>query len=307
MARLVHPEWKEFEVAVAHFVQALAPNSMVRHNLFLPDKHTGLPRQRDVWIEAKICNHFPIKVYISCKRTTRKLSQQDIDAFNGELISSGAQKGVIYSFRGFTKPAVQKAKELEICCCRLYHNSPPDLPKVLVFHGTYIYRPTIQLLVSGYPASFKTWNEILCLNVLSDGQQKKAIDVIGEKYLKSESEAASCISPGIVGPPDWSDEIVLHPSSPEMSQFNVTIMGRWKVYRGKLNAYLINGSYSFTENEFIGSQTTPVIDTQGTSPGPDWELLPERPQKDDGVRLIFFGSSVNSILQNNVGPQVLHK
>src|SRR3990167_7095920 len=90
-------QWEQFEKAIAAFVQALDPEANVQHDVKLPDIHTRRPRQRDVWIEAKVCKHYPVKIYLSCKRLKRKMNEQDIDAFNGELISSGAHKGVIYS------------------------------------------------------------------------------------------------------------------------------------------------------------------------------------------------------------------
>ena len=127
------PKWKEFEKAVARFVGALDPKAKVNHDVKLPDFHTSKPRQRDVWIEAKVCNHFPINVLISCKRLKRKLNQKDIDAFNGELASSEARLGVLYSYSGFTVNAIEKAKRLGISCCRLFENKSPDIPLNLIF------------------------------------------------------------------------------------------------------------------------------------------------------------------------------
>ena len=91
--------------------------------LGFPDKHTGKPRQRDVFIQTKICGIIPVKILISCKKYKRNLNQKDIDHFNGELISSGANKGVIYSYSGFNKNAIEKSKVLDICCCRLYNTA----------------------------------------------------------------------------------------------------------------------------------------------------------------------------------------
>ena len=61
------PEWKQFEVAVANFLTALDPNARVTHDAKIDDAHTGKPRQRDVWIEAKVCQLFNLKILVSCK------------------------------------------------------------------------------------------------------------------------------------------------------------------------------------------------------------------------------------------------
>gem|GEM_PF-1982878 len=94
-------EWEDFERAVAAFVKALTPGARITHNARLPDRHTGRLRQRDVWIEARI-GPFPVAILVSCKRLKRKINEQDLDAFIGELSSSGAHKGVLYSLAGRT-------------------------------------------------------------------------------------------------------------------------------------------------------------------------------------------------------------
>jgi hypothetical protein len=119
------PRWKSFEIAVAQFASAMDPRAHVQWNVRTPDLDTGHPRQRDVWIKATLCGIFPITVLVSCKRHRRKLHEGDIDSFIGELGSSRANLGVIYSFRGFTTPALEKAKARGICCCRLYRMSLP--------------------------------------------------------------------------------------------------------------------------------------------------------------------------------------
>ena len=122
------PAWKQFEIAVRNFVAALDPSAEITHDAIIPDIDTGLPRQRDVWVEAKFGQHFPIKILLSCKYWEEKLNVQDIDAFLGELRSSGAHKGVIYARTGFTQPAIGKALANDVWCCLLYRNQPPDLP-----------------------------------------------------------------------------------------------------------------------------------------------------------------------------------
>ena len=116
MSKLQHNRrlgWREFEIAVAQFLQTLDPASRVIHDLKQPDGDTGHSRQRDVWIETRFGGHIPIKILVSCKRKKAKLSQQDIDAFRGELLSSNAGMGILYSFSGFTKPALEKRNALE--------------------------------------------------------------------------------------------------------------------------------------------------------------------------------------------------
>lgn len=77
--------WQLFERAVAALCQALAPDATVTHDAKILDVDIGSRRQRDVWIEALIGGHFPVKVLVSCKRYARKVTVQQVDAFLGEL------------------------------------------------------------------------------------------------------------------------------------------------------------------------------------------------------------------------------
>jgi Restriction endonuclease len=146
------PAWQRFEVAVASFCAALDPSAKVSHNVKTPDRDTGTPRQRDVWIEARLCDHFPVKALVSCKRYKRKLNQQDMDTFLGELRSSQAQVGVLYSYSGFSKNAVSKGRAAGVSCCRLYADQPPDLPELISF-ASYFWRSRIELQLPAPPIS----------------------------------------------------------------------------------------------------------------------------------------------------------
>src|SRR5260221_6570923 len=146
------PAWKQFELAVAQFLQALDPAAKVRHDVTIPDFDTGEPRQRDVWIEVNVCQHIPITILVSCKRYRTKLNEKHIDDFIGEIRSASANKGVLYSFTGFTNQAIAKATRTKISCCRLYDNQPADLPSLLLFPSLFICKPAFRLgLSSNFP------------------------------------------------------------------------------------------------------------------------------------------------------------
>lgn len=80
---------------MAGFLQALDPSARVIRDVMTPDRETSLPRQRDVWIETTFGGHLPLTILVSCKRTKAKISQQEMDAFRGELMASSASLGVL--------------------------------------------------------------------------------------------------------------------------------------------------------------------------------------------------------------------
>jgi hypothetical protein len=71
----------------------------------------------------------------------------------------------------------------------------------------------------------------------------------------------------------------------------------------------LNGSYNFTNNEFIGSLSTPAIDTYSRHPGSGWELINTPPSKSE-LRLIKSvciktGGNVKEALLENLGPKIV--
>jgi hypothetical protein len=306
---LTTPKWKEFENAVAKFVAALDPKAIVTFDVRLPDVHTSKPRQRDVWVEAKVCNHFPVTVLISCKRLRKKIDQQNIDAFNGELLSSGARLGVLYSYSGFTPNAVEKAKKLGISCCRLYVNEPSDIPDKLIFVESYCCTPRMSISVIApfeKQWNLKIWNDLFSLQFEDEGSPILFIDAIVRSYFKGEEEAVSKVKETFF-PSNWARILECIEEKPIKKMIGIIIRGFWNVYEGRLEAHLLNGSYNFLNDEFLGSLSTPSIDTQSSHPGPGWILLDAPPQKTNlkpirGLFIMSGGNAKESLLEK-LGPR----
>lgn len=55
----------------------------------------------------------------------------------------------------------------------------------------------------------------------------------------------------------------------------VGVQSRWAIFRARTEAWLVNGSYNFTGEDFRGSIATPSIDTWSSDPGPGWEPIDE--------------------------------
>jgi hypothetical protein len=306
---LAVPKWKEFENAVAKFVAGLDPKGKVSSDVKLPDGHTSKPRQRDVWVEANVCHHFPVKVLISCKRLRRRLNQQDIDAFNGELLSSRAHLGVLYSYSGFTLNALEKAKKLGISCCRLFDNEPPNIPDNLVFMSSYCCTPRISLsVVSPLDREWdlKTWSDLFSLQFEDDGSPMFVIDAVVRSYFEGEKEAVRKATESFF-PSNWARMLECIEEKPIKKAIKIIIRGSWNVFEGRLEAHLLKGSYNFSSGEFMGSLSTPVIDTQSSHPGPGWILLNAPPVNSafrpiQGVFIMSGGNAKGPLLEQ-LGPR----
>jgi hypothetical protein len=62
----------------------------------------------------------------------------------------------------------------------------------------------------------------------------------------------------------------------------------WSVYRAKPEAWLLNGSYSFSTDAFAGSSSTPFVDQGGTHPGPGWDLIQTEEIDETRTRVLIY-------------------
>jgi hypothetical protein len=276
-------DWQLFEKAVAAFLKTLGPESHVTWNYKESDPETKELRQRDVWIETKVYN-ITIKILISCKRYRTKLHSTHIEAFRGELLSSSAHKGVIYAFAGFGKPAIEKAKKLNISCCRLYQNQPADLPELVI--PQYCCHSIISIHIGGDRQKWgiSTWDDVFTLTVDRAGEHVPLEKILAQEIEKGQELGVVKAATGEeLLPNDWQWGIEI--AQEDRPPLQIALVGRWGFYAGDTDATLLSGAYSFTENEFHGTQTGPAIDLQGKNPGPDWTKLQGRPTL-PGMRLL---------------------
>jgi hypothetical protein len=224
--------WEQFEVAVERCVAALDPRVTVRRNVKLPDRDTGRLRQRDVWIETTICSLFPVKVLISCKHWATKLDEGDIDAFVGELRSSGAHKGVIYSAGGYTDPAILKAQALGISCCKLYQTEPADIPESLMF-AFYCCTPQYRIRIE--LEGRRAWSDVLLADIFSRpaavaDSSETLLDELVREFHSAEAEAVKEAEKGPCHLKAWALSVRLEGSFP----LTLILEGRWVIYRASL-------------------------------------------------------------------------
>lgn len=262
--------WKQFELAVAALLKALDPSAVVSHDTYIADQDTGTPRQRDVWIETTFGGHFAIKILVSCKRKSAKISQQDMDAFIGELRSSGAHKGVLYSYRGFTKPALAKAERLGISCCVLHSDSPPHIPEMLAFSAFHFAEEQRLTLDPAPPAPGLSWQDIIELPTTTSEGDKPAIEQLAQLYHRDDDAVQSRL--GELPPPCRVVEVPVSIPGQERAS-RMIVESFWRVHRAKIEAWCVNGSYSLTDKDFKGTIATPAVDTWSNDPGPGWELV----------------------------------
>lgn len=268
MGKKKTPEWREFEKAVAEFHRSLDPNARVEHDVRLPDKQTGSPRQRDVWIEGKVSG-IQVKALVSCKRYQRVVDSGDIDRFYGEFLNSGAHIGLLYSYSGFSRPALEKAKKLDIPTYTLFSGEPNRIPQRIEFYWL-LTLPEYTIDAGG---DFKklgvdSWDALLDLS--PPGEAESVVEsCANELVARARAERTPA---GLTIPVNIRTHRMLKPSESEEPCASFGVRCRWKAYISKQEAIRLSGRYSFGEQTFEGTQTSPPIDTLHP-PGEGWELV----------------------------------
>ncbi|MDI5977981.1 restriction endonuclease [Amycolatopsis magusensis] len=103
-----NPWWQRYEISIHEMLSAFDPAAFVRHNTQIPGRFSQVPRQIDVWATGTVIGQ-QISVAVECKMQKRPVDVQIIDAFIGKLLDIGADRGVIYSYSGFSNGANMRA------------------------------------------------------------------------------------------------------------------------------------------------------------------------------------------------------
>jgi hypothetical protein len=78
---------------------------------------TGIKRQVDVLIDARVAEDVLRRVIVDAKFRRRKIDVTDVEAFEGMMKDCRAQRGLLVCSNGFTEAALRRAQE----AARLFH------------------------------------------------------------------------------------------------------------------------------------------------------------------------------------------
>jgi len=237
------------------------------------------------------------------------LHSGDIGTFCDEIHSTGASTGVIYCSTGFTSPALKKAKVNGIACCRLYRNEPPDIPEVIwLEHFTCKASVRLALNTDFTANELKTWDDVFDIEFEGEGRSTTVLDAIAEAFGSGEEETVSKAKERGSFPDDW--QTVLTFDLDEIKgELQALIVGHWKVYRARMEAILLDGSYCLSDKSFQGSLTGPAIDVRGYHPGEAWMEMrdDESVPSSNKVIAILLQGDVKTALREGYGARPLRQ
>lgn len=104
-----NPLWQRYELSVRKLLASVDPAADVRHNHRVRGRLSEAQRQIDVWITGIVAG-IHLNVAVECKRHARVVDVGMVDQFIGKLLDVGADRGVLYSYSGFSSPAVTRCE-----------------------------------------------------------------------------------------------------------------------------------------------------------------------------------------------------
>lgn len=293
---------RDFEEAVCRFYRELDPGAVVRFDHRVRDRDVGNWRQVDVWVELKVLGNLPMRILISCKDHRRPLDIGEVETFAGEIRSTGATNGVLYSRGLFTPNALEKARQLNISCCRLFDDQPPELPAEQ-FLEVYVAVPVHHLLAE-VPESHPEhllWDAVLNTPQYTDGKACRLAEFIATHCLRM-LECASCkdsTEPTSLCPQDGTCTCTIAATT-EFPSFRLNFALTWRWFRATVDVLRLTGSFNATEPMFIGTATLGPVPWNGQLRASHWAECEPPAAPDERSRFIF------TMLAGPTGDHVRH-
>lgn len=106
------PDWRIYERFVASLQSERATDAVtVIPNTTLIGCITGIERQVDVLIDARVQEDVGRRVIVDAKRRRRRINVKDVEEFEGMMRDCRAQRGIIVCSSGYTDAALRRAQE----------------------------------------------------------------------------------------------------------------------------------------------------------------------------------------------------
>src|SRR5689334_17999495 len=99
-----------YEKEIEKLIRKMGDSRKVEHDAKILGRASKKYRQVDVWVEGEAIG-MPLTTAVECKYYKKKRIGIDIvESFIGKLLDIGADRGIMYSYAGFTIDAEQRAR-----------------------------------------------------------------------------------------------------------------------------------------------------------------------------------------------------
>jgi Restriction endonuclease len=106
------PDWRKYERFIAALqLEAVSDDVTVIPNARLHGCISGVRRQVDVLIDARLGDDVSRRVIVEARRTRRKIDVTDVEAFKGAMEDCRASHGILVCASGHTAAAYRRAQD----------------------------------------------------------------------------------------------------------------------------------------------------------------------------------------------------
>lgn len=109
-------DWLDYQKLAAEIYADLEKNAVVTHDEKIKGIETGIDRQIDVSIRTSVAGH-EVLIIVQAKDLSRPADVNVVGEFHSVIKDVRAAKGVLICSGGFTKPAIEYARNLNIDVC----------------------------------------------------------------------------------------------------------------------------------------------------------------------------------------------
>lgn len=218
------------------------------------------------------------------ERIARVLAAHELSRnADGEMSSAGTAVDMLWP----------EHADAALAVLRTMRDQPPPLPEVLLFDA-YLLREVPQLIAEGGEGP-RDWGALLNCEIEIGSQKMPARQFLAEKFAEDLPELQRAIGDGRMPFRQVSVDIVAADAG---GPVKLSLRGDWRVFRARVEAWLVNGSYSFTDKNFHGNVSTPSIDMWSSDPGPGWEAIAvDDIGAGNTVKMFMMAGDVSSMLE----------
>jgi hypothetical protein len=109
----IEVNWREYEQAVFNEFKLRYPTSDIRWNVHLPGALSGIDRQIDILVDARVAGK-PVRTVIDAKMYGKAIDVKHVEEFLGLMKDVAAHRGMMVTTVGYSKAALERAHR-DIC------------------------------------------------------------------------------------------------------------------------------------------------------------------------------------------------
>lgn len=106
-------DWQRYQWRIYDKLRSEFPDCEIQHDVRIPGRMSGIDRQVDVTIRGHV-GGYDLLGAVECRNLSRPLDVTAVDRFRGFLEDIGADFGIMFTTRGYSEAALNRARHAHI-------------------------------------------------------------------------------------------------------------------------------------------------------------------------------------------------